>query len=88
MRAWRKEYGLELLQAIADEPNRVPSHYIKQFQKVRTAHVRHIDLYGEGLITVNEEPGSGRRTLNITDKGRKVLKLANKVEEVYWEGKE
>ena len=83
MRSWRKEYGLELLKKINDEPGRVPSHYIKQFENRRRAHVCHVDLWYEGLIEVHEEEGYGRRTLTVTDKGRRILELAEQMEAVY-----
>ena len=85
MRSWRKEYGLELLQKINDEPGRPPSHYIKQFDNFRRAYLRMNDLYDEGLIDIHEEEGYGRRTLTVTDKGRRILELAEQMEEVYTE---
>ena len=83
MRSWREEYGLELLKKINDEPGRVPSHYIKQFENRRRAHVRHVDLWYDGLIEVHEEEGYNRRTLTVTDKGRRILELAEQMEAVY-----
>ncbi|MBQ7701560.1 MAG: hypothetical protein IJT54_04065 [Candidatus Methanomethylophilaceae archaeon] len=87
MRAWRLEYGLELLQKINDDPGRVPSHYIKQFEYQRRAFLRYNDLWYDGLIEVHEEEGYGRKTLTVTDKGRRILELAEQMEEVYTEGR-
>ena len=87
MMAWRKEYGIELLDAIDCEPGRILSHYLRQFKKERTAFFRHEDLLDEGLIEAHEDP-SGRRTLTLTDKGRKVLEHCRQIAAWYWEGSE
>lgn len=82
MMAWRKEYGIELLDAIDREPGRILSHYLRRFKKERTAFLRYEDLLDEGLIEAHEDP-SGRRTLTLTDKGKKVLEHYWKIMVVY-----
>lgn len=81
--SWRMKYGIEVLDAIDREPGRLPSHYINQFENMRTAHLRIMDMVEDGLIATHEIPDSyNRRTLTLTDKGRTVLDLCKKIERV------